>query len=223
MNHEGRDEHGEDGFPVPSVAPHVPTDGSHAVGQLEGTDDARGGVSSDTAQSAKDDPTEEEAGSRNSDSGQQGAKLHEGEVVEGKELERISEVLASAIEMSSESFSGLLPHPDHWERYGPEWQERVARMSESYTTDESARRDRIVAAQIKEAGQSRRAALAVIFGAFVGSIVSAGIFDNTVLAVAFIAVPVMQGAREFLRSPRQVERQNRQRSEGNEEQKEIEE
>lgn len=62
-------------------------------------------------------------------------------------------------EIREESFSGHLPRPDHWDRCGPE---RIVRMAEVPTTDESARRDRLVDAEFAEAPESRSAALAPV-------------------------------------------------------------
>lgn len=205
MSTDERDDDGEDRHAVPSSASDFSGADDSSTGQLKGAggvgdradpDDA-GSTEADQAPEASD-PGDRARGAEVDEA----AETQEGELVEDQDIRRLSNVVASAIELTSESFSGLLPHPDHWERYSPEWQERYARMSEAYTTDESKRRDKVVDAQIKEVGRSRRAALSVIYGSFGGSLLALGLFDNTVVAVAFLATGVMQAAREFIRSPR---------------------
>ncbi|WP_140398446.1 hypothetical protein [Brachybacterium massiliense] len=98
----------------------------------------------------------------------------------------------------SESFSGLLPAPKDWERYGPEWHERIMQMSESFTTHESARRDRVVDATIDEAPKSRRTAAALAMIAMVLAFVAGVVFRQPWLGAAFITMPVMLMVQAFL-------------------------
>lgn len=106
-------------------------------------------------------------------------------------------------EIREESFSGHLPHPDHWDRYGPEWHERIVRMAEAPTTDESARRDRLVNAEVAEAPKSRRAAFALVALCLIAALIAEGAFDSTVLACAFVALPVMKVASDLIPARRQ--------------------
>lgn len=137
----------------------------------------------------------------------------QGENVTGGELEhegREPEVGHEAIDLAArvahiilaevkeESFTGLLPHPDHWDRYGPDAQERLLRMAEAPTSDESRRRDDLVRAEISEAPKDRRAALSVYFGSVVAALIAEGAFEATVLACAFVAVPVMKVVSDFI-------------------------
>ena len=97
-----------------------------------------------------------------------------------------------------ESYSGLLPDGENWHKYEPETKERILRMSESFTTDESGRRDRIVDAQITEAPKGRRTASWMMGGAFACSLASKWLFDDTALALGFLALPVIWGVISFL-------------------------
>lgn len=96
----------------------------------------------------------------------------------------------------------MLPHPDHWERFDPDTRERMLRMSESGTTDESARRDRIVDAGLSEAKAKRKNAVWL----FAGCIVLAGVSvfvmrDGIGLAAAgiFTAIPVLSVIRDLIK------------------------
>lgn len=72
-------------------------------------------------------------------------------------------------------------------------------MSEAYTTDESARRDRLVDAEIEEAPKGRRNALTVMILSLVGAGVSILVFQNNVGGGIFLAVPVVSVVRDFIR------------------------
>ncbi|WP_347756108.1 hypothetical protein [Agrococcus sp. ProA11] len=93
--------------------------------------------------------------------------------------------------MLMESTSGPLPDAVELYKYTPEHQERIFRVSESYTSDESTRRSELQAAQIK---QSERAqwitpALFVLFGGVATYFYSVG---NSLAGTAFLAVPVLR-------------------------------
>lgn len=225
MSSEERDDHDdyEAGRALPEDASHA-DGGTFPSGQQRGSGSIGAGadqVPADEAATHSDPATtrQEVAGRAEERSdGEQEQELIDPESNEREPSDhedRVEEVAAAVVSamssMSSESFSGMLPHPEHWNQYGPEWQERIARMAESYTTDESARRDRVVDGRLKEAGASRRAALLVIFGAFLGAIVTQALFGIAWLSVTFMALPVMQAAREFL-SPRQESRRRQEMS-----------
>lgn len=107
----------------------------------------------------------------------------------------------------SESYSGLLPHPKHWDKFDSETRERILRMSEAYTTDESQRRDRMVDAEIGEAPRGRRNAMTIMYISLVFAAGSVFIVENTVAAGIFLAVPLASVVRDFIqgRSGRSVE------------------
>lgn len=103
----------------------------------------------------------------------------------------------------TEDYSGMLPHPDHWERFDPDTRERMLRMSEAGTTDESARRDRIVDSSLAEAKAKRRNAVA-LFVICLG-LAGASIFvlrDGIGLTAAgiFTAVPVLSVVRDLIKA-----------------------
>lgn len=75
----------------------------------------------------------------------------------------------------------------------------MIRMSEAFTTDESARRDRIVDAEIAEAPKGRRNALWIMGACLVGAAVSLFVFNNNWGAGIFLAVPVATIVRDFIR------------------------
>ena len=96
----------------------------------------------------------------------------------------------------------MLPHPEHWNGYDPSTRERILRMSEAYTTDESARRDRLVDAEISEAKAGRRNALWLTMGGLIGAGASILILQNGYGvggAGVFLAIPLASVVRDFIR------------------------
>ena len=51
----------------------------------------------------------------------------------------------------SESYSGMLPKPDDFNKYPINVQERMCRWNDAFTIDESKRQDRLVDAEIEQA------------------------------------------------------------------------
>lgn len=107
---------------------------------------------------------------------------------------------------SSESFSGLIPHPDDWDRYGDQWHDRIVCMSEAFTTDESRRRDQIVTGMVAEAPKARRNALWLGALSMSLAFVSGTVFDSPVVACAFLALPVMSMVQSFFGDQRRAKR-----------------
>lgn len=127
--------------------------------------------------------------------------------LEGRVEERQEKIIQAAVQAvialeRSESYSGLLPHPEHWDKFDPETRERILRMSEAYTTDESARRDRIVDAEISEAPKGRRNALLIMLVSLVCAAISVFVFSNNVAAGIFLAVPLVAVVRDFIQGRR---------------------
>lgn len=81
-------------------------------------------------------------------------------------------------------------------------------MAEAPTTDESARRDRLVDAEVAEAPKSRRAAFALVALCLVAALIAEGAFGSTVLACAFVALPVMKVASDLIPSRRRKSRED---------------
>lgn len=98
----------------------------------------------------------------------------------------------------SDSISGLIPRPDDWERYGDVWHERIMRMSVAFTTDESSRRDKIVTGIAEEAPKSRRRTLWLGAGSMFFAFGSEALLDASLLACAFLALPVISIIRTLL-------------------------
>lgn len=119
---------------------------------------------------------------------------------ESKYLEVIQTAVAAAIQVErSESYSGLLPHPEHWGEFDPATRERILRMSEAYTADESARRDRLVDAEIKEAPKGRQAAVGITYACLIGAALSIFVFESVVGGAIFLTVPVASIVRDLIR------------------------
>lgn len=75
-------------------------------------------------------------------------------------------------------------------------------MSESYTSDESARRDRIVDAEIAEAPKGRKNAFTIMLFSLILAAGSAVFFKEWLAATPFVALPVMNVIKDFLNANR---------------------
>ena len=116
--------------------------------------------------------------------------------------EIINPALADLYIARYESYSGLLPHPEHWGKFDVSTRERILRMSEAFTTDESARRDRLADAEIVETPKGRRAAVAIMVLCLAAAAASVFVVNNTVAAGIFLAVPVASIIRDLIRGRR---------------------
>lgn len=103
--------------------------------------------------------------------------------------------------LAESSYSGLLPQPGHFERYDADTRERILRMSESYTTDESSRRDKLIDAEVKEARVGRRTATCMFFVAmvltFVTVLLAPVLGFNPWVGTVFLALPVTSVIRDM--------------------------
>jgi hypothetical protein len=124
----------------------------------------------------------------------------------GENTAAFSEVVKPALDdfliARSESYSGLLPHPEHWLKFDVSTRERILRMAEAFTTDESARRDRLADAEIVETPKGRRAAVLIMVLCLVAAAASVLVVHNTVAAGVFLAVPVASIIRDLIRGRR---------------------
>lgn len=105
----------------------------------------------------------------------------------------------------TEDYSGMIPHPDHWDRFDPGTRERMLRMSEAGTSDESARRDRALDATITETTAGRRNAVLIMLCSLGAALVSVLILRNgmgVTAAGVFLAVPVASVVRDFIKGRR---------------------
>ncbi len=100
------------------------------------------------------------------------------------------------------SYRCLLPHPEHGGKFDVSTRERILRMSGAFTTDESARRDRLADAEIVETPKGRRAAVAIMVLCLAAAAASVFVVNNTVAAGIFLAVPVASIVRDLIRGRR---------------------
>lgn len=72
-------------------------------------------------------------------------------LVEASESELVDAGLEKIVAASySRQWSGMLPIPDEYNKYDSDTRERICRWNDSFTTDESARQDRLVDNEIKQ-------------------------------------------------------------------------
>ena len=125
----------------------------------------------------------------------------------GTEDEEDEQAIETVVErqlrvMLAESYSGLLPQPSHFESYDAETRERILRMSESYTTDESTRRDKLVNAQVTEARSGRIIATWMFFVAmaftFASFVLAPLMGFNPWVGTVFLALPVTSVIRDMV-------------------------
>lgn len=126
-----------------------------------------------------------------------GSELEESSEEEHVRREIVREASLEAMEMLVSS--GPIADAENFYQYTPEHQERLIRMAEGPRTDESARRDRLVAAQtiVIKRGQWIQATL---FGAsFAAAAVSFWGFHEP-WGATFLSLPVMQAIGSIVRS-----------------------
>lgn len=97
-----------------------------------------------------------------------------------------------AIEAAVLSTSGPIPAAEDLYGYSPAHQERILRMAEAPTTDESARRDLIVAARIEQSKRAQWVTPTMLFICIAAALVTFGAFENTVGGMAFLALPLLR-------------------------------
>lgn len=94
-------------------------------------------------------------------------------------------------------FSGPLPEAEDLYKYSEPHQERILRLAEAGTVDESARRDRVVDAQIKQSNRAQfiTPAMLVAFGGAAFYFFSNG---QLVAGSLFLAMPVLRFLGTFV-------------------------
>lgn len=122
-----------------------------------------------------------------------------------EEVDRIvtvaTEVAFGAFQSMSASYSGPIPDSAEFYNYHAQDRERILRMSEAGSTDESARRDRIVNASIDEMKGGRWMAFLLFMAGMVLSVITYACFGNIFLSLAFLAAPLLNSATSFLGGP----------------------
>lgn len=90
----------------------------------------------------------------------------------------------------SESYSGMLPKPDDFNKYPLGVQERMCRWSDAFTSDESERQNQLVAAEITQAYRGMWVSASLFMFAMVFSLV-AYLVTVSPWSFGFLAVPVV--------------------------------
>ena len=102
--------------------------------------------------------------------------------------ERVVTAFAAAVQITS----GPIPRAADLYEYTTEHQERILRMSEAPTTDESRRRDEVTQARIAQSKSAQWLTPAMLFACVACALVTFGWFRNTIGGVAFLALPVFK-------------------------------
>lgn len=103
----------------------------------------------------------------------------------------IPQIVAALMRMGvSESYSGMLPKPEDFNKYPVNVQERMCRWNDAFTIDESKRQDRLVDAEIDQARKGMWIsgalfALAMLFG------LVCFLATGSQWSFGFLAVPVV--------------------------------
>ena len=92
----------------------------------------------------------------------------------------------------AQSSSGPIPSGEDLYKYTQEHQERILRMAEAPTSAESARRDRIVDARIKQSERAQWITPVMLFVCIGAALVSFGVLKNTAAGISFLALPVVR-------------------------------
>jgi len=181
---------------APSDSPH-PAPGRGAVHRLTGAAGTpASGDGTDTPEEEGDASDEHDGDSRNEVAHGSSAVVAADRTVVAELVEEVAEI-RELLEMRS--YSGPLPEADELYKYEEPHQERIFRIAESFSTDESGRRDRIADAQIAQSNRAQwiTPALLVLFGSAAVVFFALG---NTVAGVAFLAMPVLRFLGTFISS-----------------------
>lgn len=87
-------------------------------------------------------------------------------------------------------YRGALPPPNLYHQFSPDTRERILRMAEAFTSDESRRQDRLVDAEIEQAKKSPTRTFA-FFGLCVVLAMACVVLGDTLAAGLFVGVPVL--------------------------------
>ncbi len=89
----------------------------------------------------------------------------------------------------SESYSGMLPRPDDFNKYPADIQERMCRWNDAFTVDESNRQDRLVEAEIDQSRRGMWASTILFVVTLLMSFISF-LVTSSPWSFGFLAVPV---------------------------------
>lgn len=99
--------------------------------------------------------------------------------------------LVSVSESHTVSFSGMLPHPETFNRYDSETRERICRWNDAFTIDESRRQDRLVDNEIKQAEKSFNVSTILIVLSLIFPFLMYLLSGNPWLSGIFISYPII--------------------------------
>lgn len=181
---------------TPSDSPH-PAPGRGAIHRFAGA--AENSASRDGADASKE---EGDAGDKHDgDSRNEVEQVTPGVVAADPAVvaELVEEVAEIRELLEMRSYSGPLPEAEELYKYSEPHQERIFRIAESFSTDESGRRDRIADAQIAQSNRAQfiTPALLILFGA--GAVVFFAL-NNPVAGLALLAMPVLRLLGTFISS-----------------------
>lgn len=105
--------------------------------------------------------------------------------------ELTAQVIATLMQMGvSESYSGMLPKPDDFNKYPLNIQERMCRWNDAFTIDESKRQNDLVNAEIEQARKGMWVSTFLFLVAMIFALV-AFILTKSSWSFGFLAVPVV--------------------------------
>lgn len=118
------------------------------------------------------------------------------DVVDAELVEEAGKLL----QVMMSSTGGPVPVAEDLHKYAPDERERIWRMAEAFSTDESKRRDVVSHESVVVTKREQVLKPALLIVAFGFASVTYALFDNVVLSVSFLSVPVMQVIGSTVRS-----------------------
>lgn len=118
-------------------------------------------------------------------------------------LENItSEALIQFLGSENYSWHGLLPPPEHFKQYSPQFQGKMVAWNDARILDESKRLDKLTDAQIANSKNltSWAVLLTVLFTILTA--IAGFVYENTVLAALFLGVPALSTVVSMINSAR---------------------
>lgn len=105
-------------------------------------------------------------------------------------------------------YSGIVPPPDQLMQYPIEYQDRIFRIAEAGTVDESARRDRLVDAEIREVSAGRKNTffmyISTIVLALLVVLLAPSLGYTPWVASLFLSVPVFSVVKDMINRGQQT-------------------
>lgn len=116
--------------------------------------------------------------------------------LDGEELKGQALVSATqAIALHQEEYEGILPHPKQFNEYNPNAQEVLLEIAREQVkaafTDESARQDALVEAEIKQSARGQMLSSIIIILALAAAIVVTICTSNATVAMLIVGIPLV--------------------------------